>query len=334
MKSLVLFNNNGGVGKTTLTFNLAHMAARTGHRCLLVDLDPQSNLTAIVLAEDDLERIWQESNAPGRTAASCVELVRKGMGDVEEPDLVPVAPDLWLLPGDLALSRFEQPLAEGWAQVLGVDNERALHTVTSFERLIHTAAAQVSADYVFVDVGPSLGSLNRAAILACDAVVVPLAPDLFSLQGLRNIGPTLVRWRADWGRVLDSRRHAGLAPLRSHPWRPIGYVIQQHLARSDRPVAAYERWAARIPHVFHREVLQEDAADPALGFERDPYCIAMLRHFASLMPLAQAARKPLFDLKAADGVGGGQIQAVARAREAIATLTHDVLARADATGPA
>ena len=64
--------------------------------------------------------------------------------------------------------------------------------------MIADAAARVDADLALIDVGPNLGAIKRAALVAADHVVVPLAPDLFSLQGLRNLGPTPREWRAQW----------------------------------------------------------------------------------------------------------------------------------------
>jgi hypothetical protein len=110
---------------------------------------------------------------------------------------------------------------------------------------------------------------------------------------------------------LEGRDQATLPP---HSFDPVGYIVQQHLARADRPVAGYERWSAQIPAVFHEFVL-EDAVPATLRIDKDSYCLATLKHFASLVPLAQAARKPMFDLRRADGIGGGQIQAVAKCRE-------------------
>lgn len=311
MKSLILFNNKGGVGKTTLTFNIAHMFARQGLRTVILDYDPQCNASAIALSEEELVDIWSDSKT-GATVARCIDPVRRGKGDIVQPALVPVADDLWILPGDLALSRFEQVLAEGWGQIHQTDNERALHITTALLRLALSAARaeHVRADVVLIDVGPNLGALNRAALLAADVVVVPVAPDLFSLQGLRNVGPTLREWREDWDRVVD--RDPSTAP-RAKRFEPGGYIVQQHLARIDRPVKGYERWASQIPTVFHQEVLGEPGPAPG-AIAEDPSCIAMLKHFASLVPLAQEARKPIFDLKQADGIGGGQIQAVAKSR--------------------
>jgi cellulose biosynthesis protein BcsQ len=70
--------------------------------------------------------------------------------------------------------------------------------ISALWRVLHRAAEEVGAGFVLVDVGPNLGAFNRAALVAADHVVVPLAPDLYSLQGLRNFGPTLRRWQREW----------------------------------------------------------------------------------------------------------------------------------------
>ena len=319
MKSLVLFNNKGGVGNTTLLFNLAHMLARRGHATVLLDYDPQCNLSSVATSEDELVGVW-EGSAGGATVARCVDLVRRGKGDVVEPELAEVADKLWLLPGELTLARFEQTLAESWGQVQQRDNERALHVTSALARLAELAAEQVDAELALIDVGPNLGALNRAALLGADALVVPVAPDLFSLQGLRNLGPTLREWRADWDRAVSRLA----APPAGRRFLPRGYIVQQHPARVDRPVKAYEQWASQIPSVFHTEVLDERSGSVDYSLADDPYCLATIKHFASLVPFAQQARKPIFDLKQADGIGGGQIQAVARARAELVRLADRI----------
>jgi cellulose biosynthesis protein BcsQ len=329
MKSLVLFNNKGGVGKTTLTFNIAHMAARQGLRTMVLDYDPQCNLSTIFLSEERLIDLWESAGPAGRTVAACVDPVRRGKGEVVDPAPISVAENLWLLPGHLGLSRFEQTLAEEWPKTNASDNERALDVTTALDVLSNLAAAVVEADFVLLDVGPSLGALNRAALLSCDAVAFPMAPDLFSLQGLKNAGPTIREWRRDWhtvrSRHLQSRPQADLPP---HDFQPIGYIVQQHLARVDRPVAGYARWAAQIPEVFHEHILEETGVS-IQEFDQDPQCIGKLKHFASLVPIAQVARKPLFDLKMADGVGGGQLQSVLKSQQEFESLVKEITRRMD-----
>jgi cellulose biosynthesis protein BcsQ len=326
MRSLALFNNKGGVGKTTLTFNIAHMLARMGKRTVVLDYDPQCNVSAIFLEEDAIEDIWNGAAVEAHVFG-CVDPVRRGKGDVRMPKLVPVEANLWLLPGHLDLSRFEQTLAEEWPKTMAPDNERALDVTTALDLLSDHAASKVDAEVLLFDVGPSLGALNRAALLACDAVLVPLAPDLFSLQGLKNVGPTLREWRQHWATVRDTHmKGKPQAHLDPHAFSPIGYIVQQHLARVDRPVRAYSRWVEQIPETYHRLMLDEDppAVDDA---HDDPQRIALIRHYASLVPFAQIARKPLFDLKQADGIGGGQVQAVAKCRKELEVLATEILAR-------
>lgn len=328
MKSLTLFNNKGGVGKTTLTFHLAHMLARQGLRTVALDYDPQANLTAMFFDEDELTDLWRGGERPAGTVARCVEPVRVGRGEVLAPTLVPVADDLWILPGELSLSRLEQNLAEEWAKKADSNNQRALDVTFALDVLSNLAADAVDADVLLVDVGPSLGALNRAALLACDNIVVPLAPDLFSLQGLENIGPTLREWREDMAYVREkkmaSRSQSALPP---HFFQPLGYVVQQHLARVDRPVAGYAKWANQIPGSYRRNILEQEAPPETTELVDDPNCIYTLKHMASLAPIAQLARKPMFDLKQADGIGGGQVQAVARCRVDFGLLTGKLLDR-------
>lgn len=341
MKSFVLFNNKGGVGKTTLTFNIAHMLARQGHRTVVLDYDPQCNLSALFLDEDALFDIWQDEKSAAslprttaRTVAGAIDLVRRGKGDVRKPELVEVAQDLWLLPGHLALSRFEQQLAEEWPKRNDTNNERALDVTTALDLLSNMAAEAVSADIVMLDVGPSLGALNRSALLACDAVVVPLAPDLFSLQGLENIGPILREWRDDWTRPGTYFQDRPQETLPIHTFQPIGYIVQQHITRADRMPLGHQNWAERIPTMFRSFVLDQDVPSDDLRVEKDDYCIARIKHFASLVPLAQVARKPLFDLKQADGIGGGTRQTVVQCRNAFEELTTRLLQKLDTVSEA
>lgn len=337
MKSFVLFNNKGGVGKTTLTFNIAHMMARKGWRVAVLDYDPQCNLTAIFLDEEQLVSCWQADGREGATVAACLEPVRRGKGDVVPPKLVEIeaTPGLWLLPGHLSLSRFEQTLAVEWTQTMGTNNERALDVTTALDLLSNIAAERVSADIVLIDVGPSLGALNRSALLACDHVIVPLAPDLFSLQGLENVGPTLREWRSDWQTTRD-RHLAGRTQVDypPHAFTPLGYIMQQHLARVDRPVSAHAQWAEQIPGFFREKVLGEPPAPRRVRLDRDQYCIARIKHFASLVPYAQQSRKPMFDLRRADGISGGQSQAVTSCRTEFEHLVEEIARRADIPRPA
>ena len=91
-----------------------------------------------------------------------------------------------------------------------------------------------------------------------------------------------------------------------------GYLVIRHSIRLDRPVKAFDRWIARMPSTYAEAVLQKDA-DHSFTIDTDPNCIAKLKDYRSLMPLAQEARKPMFFLRAADGALGAHAHAVSSA---------------------
>jgi chromosome partitioning protein len=317
--TIALFNSKGGVGKTTLAYHLAHILARLGRKVLAADLDPQANLTSAFFDEDRLERFWEDGAED--TVLGAVSPILGGLGDIRIPDVHEVEEGLWVLPGDLGLSRFEDKLSEAWRH--GYDGaEAALQVTTSFHRMLRGVADTVGAELAVVDVGPNLGAINRAALLAADDLLVPLAADLFSLQGLRNLGPTIRAWRRTWQQTVLPKAPEAL-DVPTGAMHPIGYVVLKHAVRLDRPVKAYERWLRRIPTEFHRSVLGE--SDPPDETGPDPYRLANLRNYRSLMPLAQDARKPMFDLRPADGALGSMGRLVQTSYREFEQLANTVL---------
>jgi cellulose biosynthesis protein BcsQ len=333
---IAFFNNKGGVGKTSLVYHLAWMYADLGLRVVAADLDPQANLTAAFLDEDRLEELWPDNNHPD-TIFGCVQPLMKGIGDIAEPHLEAVeSPNsteseyLRLLPGDLALSNFEDELSTVWPECLD-RKERAFRVMSAFWRILRMAGEAYKAEVILMDLGPNLGTINRSALIAADYVAVPLSPDLFSLQGLRNLGPTLRRWREEWGERLKKNPTADLK-LPEGSMQPVGYIVLQHAVRLDRPVKAYDRWIARIPNVYRQDVLGESVKS-TLTVKNDPRCLALLRHYRSLIPLAQEAHKPMFHLKPADGALGAHVQAVQGAYQHFEALAREIAKRTGVVVP-
>ncbi len=305
---IAFFNNKGGVGKTSLVYHLAWMYCDLGLRVVAADLDPQANLTAAFLDEDRLEEVWEGIDADSHnTVFRCVKPLLSGIGDIATPELEEIEDGLSLLIGDLQLSGFEDELSSQWSDCLD-RKERAFRVISAFWRVLNQAALNSNADVVLVDLGPNLGAINRAALIASDYVVVPLSPDLFSLQGLKNLGPTVRRWRAEWQERIPKNPAANLA-LPIGQMQAVGYIVLQHEIRFDRPVKAFQRWIERIPHVYNTEVIQQLDAIASTS-SNDPNRLALLKHYQSLMLMAQEAHKPIFHLKPADGAIGAHVYAV------------------------
>jgi len=278
------------------------------------------------LPEEELERLW-DTDGESRDADTIYQCVRPltEVGDILRPKVKRVTDRLYLVPGDLGLASFEDFLSQEWPNALGSGVPyRAFRILTAFWQVAQLAAQENSATLILADVGPNLGAINRSALIGSEHVVIPLAADLFSLQGLRNLGPTLRSWRSDWSKRLSNWVSPSFA-LPAGSMRPVGYVVQQHTERLSRPVKAYDKWAARIPSVYRSSVLNVPPTNITL--DEDEYCLARLKHYRSLVPMAQEVRKPIFRLTAADGAIGSHSYAVAEAQKHFNMLAKTILTR-------
>jgi cellulose biosynthesis protein BcsQ len=235
MKAISVFNNKGGVGKTTLTFHVGHALSEMGYRVLLIDADPQCNLTIYSLEQDKIHDIWAPEDpfidqgyesarnsqsqagfqaflASPRSLHFLLKPTEEGTGDIGVlPPPVKLTNSLDLLPGRLTLHLYEEKIAERWAGVYRGD-PLAIRTVTKIRELTLAYSKKSGYDFVIIDTSPSLGSLNKVAISTVDAFFIPAFPDLFSLYGIRNIGKALKAWRSEFDVIYklisEEKRHA------------------------------------------------------------------------------------------------------------------------------
>jgi cellulose biosynthesis protein BcsQ len=322
MNTIVFFNNKGGVGKTTLVYHFVFMLAELGYKTLAIDLDPQANLTSMFLSDERLQEIYDNENSRP-TILESIKPLNRGISDIMPVHIEVVNESIGLLAGDLELSLFEDKLSSSWGNCLNRD-EAAFRTVSSFYRVVKEASSRFGADFNVIDVGPNFGAINRATLIAADFVVVPMAADLFSLQGLKNLGNRLESWRTEW----DDRTTRNPEPTLDLPngrMKPLGYVIMQHGIKESRPVKSYSKWANRIPQVFRQFVLKQSNYTD-MTVDGDEYCIALLKHYYSLVPMAMEARKPIFLLKPSEGAIGAHLGAVRSAYADFRFLTERILA--------
>ena len=341
LTTIAFFNNKGGVGKTTLVYHLAWMFSELGLRVIAADLDPQANLTSAMLSDERIEELVDGPKTPGRgrTLREMVDPLIERSGDVMPPHIEAVvarggevASNVGLLCGDLQLHDFEDMLAQAWSECLDDNAPKArsgFRVISAFYRLIARAASEHGARVALIDVGPNLGAINRAALVAADYVVVPLAPDLFSLKGLRNVGRVLHEWSEGWShRLANGQRTRAIPNTEAMPggtMRALGYVILQGLSRSGSMPLAQQRWLDQIPRVYREAVLGRSALTRSAS--PDPHRLGVVKHYHSLVQLAQEARAPMFLLKPADGAIGAYSRNVLDARD-----TFEALARRIAVG--
>lgn len=322
MRTIAFFNPAGGSGKTSLVFHLAWMLADMGKKVLAADFDPQSTLTSMFLDDEALDQLWNPGSGEAQTVVAPLHPILEGLDDVGTTPLLEIAENLWLIPGDLELSRFEASLSDAWPRCLD-HQETAFRATGALHKIARQGAAMAEADYVLLDVGPNVGALNRAALLSADGVVIPVVPDLFSLQGLRNLGPALREWRADWQKRL--RDNKALCPeVPKGDLSPLGYVVAQFGLRENRPLHSCQPWARRIPSAYSESVLGIPAPRLVDG-AMDPNCLGLLKHYRSLFSISMEVRKPLFHLKAADGAVGSHAASVRQAESDFEALANRIM---------
>ncbi|PUE09437.1 hypothetical protein B9Z51_11255 [Limnohabitans sp. T6-5] len=321
------FNNTGGIGNTTLVYHIAHMFALMGVRVLAVDGDPQARLSAAFLQDEALQTLWDDTTCAQTLYRAVHPMLRKD--DYVAPTPKEITPNLHLIAGDLGLSCFEDPLSEQWCKA-DDNNEntygRALDILTAFWRCTQEAAANCQAEIILFDIGPNLGAINRSVLLGTDHVIVPLGADVFSLRGLQHTGPALREWRKSW--AIRSAKPFKKYTLPKGDMHVLGYVAMQHQERLSRPVQAYKQWIDRIPGDY-RQYIEETTSADIPKIEDDSFALAWLRHYKSIMPIGQEARKPIFSLKTADGVSGSQMATVRAAYEDFQNLATHILLKAN-----
>ena len=324
MKTIVFFNNKGRVGKTTLVYHFSYMLAELGYRSLAVDLDPQANLSSIFMNDERLQEIYDnEKSRP--TILESIKPLNRGIGDIVPVHIEKISDKIGLIAGDLELSLFEDKLSSSWGNCLNGDEAAFRIVSSSYYRVIEEASNRFKADFSIIDIGPNFGAINRATLIAADYVIVPMAADLFSLQGLKNLGSRLGKWRSEWNDRASRNPEPSLS-LPDAEMKVLGYIIMQHGIKEKRPVKSYLKWANRIPQIFNEYVLKENMNNfEQKRVEDDDYCIALLKHYHSLVPMAMEARKPIFLLKPADGAIGAHFGAVKRAYSDFEILTKKII---------
>lgn len=334
MQIISFFNHKGGVGKTTMLFNTAVEMGRLGKRVLMVDFDAQANLTAISLDDQALEALY-EPDADGLTVAHAFRPLVGGSGDVFAPEAQSVREGkVWLAPGDLALSEFESILPTAWVEALA-GNERGFRVTSAPYRLITELADAVDADFVFVDLGPNVGALNRSVLLGSDYLIIPMASDLFSIRALPSVGNSLDTWIKQWRTALTVAP-AGLGfSLPAGLPKVLGYVSQQFNIYRGEATMAFSQWIDKIPAALEEGLLAPlsaysdgngvSLAEPAKSQGAD---IGDLKNFHSLVPHAQNLRQAIFELKADDVVRGQQVTRAKNSEQQFRALSENIISRA------
>ncbi|MDN3622714.1 ParA family protein [Methylobacterium isbiliense] len=323
MKSIAFFNNKGGVGKTTLLCNVAaYISLYKSRRVCIVDVDPQCNATQYLFGDKAIQKIYRDEKS--FTIHKIIEPLAAGEGYTKDVTTMRAKRfSVDLIPGDPRLALTEDLLARDWNDARAGD-VRGIRTNLVFSELLSKLG---SYDFVFFDVSPSLGALNRSVMLSSDYFMSPVSLDIFSLKAFENISRWINDWWQDWERGLDSVKYRDRLPS-LHYSKPefIGYVTQQYLAKKDeqgqrRAVQAYEEIRKQIDAVIIANGL-------AGTLDQSELEIGTVPNLFSLVPMSQSNHAPIFELSSSDGVVGAHFSKVKDSKKIFEAVSERLLERA------
>ncbi len=324
-----LFNHKGGVSKTTTAFNLGWMLGRQGKRVMLVDCDPQCNLTGMVLGLEDMDTAESiQGLKDGRPLN-----IREGLAPAFEsrPSLiqavacqqVPGNDQLWLLPGHIGLAEYEVTL--GIAQELSGSLVTLRNLPGSLRYLIDKTAAAYEIDIVIVDMSPSLGAVNQNLLATSDLFMVPMHPDYFSTMAIKSLTSVLPKWKS-WSdaAAATSALQEAEYPFPAKSPKFLGYVVQKYRPRAGVPSKAFQTWIDQleesvanifIPAMEQSGLMLDDAVYAAGGYDpRQP--ILQMPDFNSLIARSQEHQVPIFELTPAQMEQVGSVLSSSQASQA------------------
>ena len=324
--TLALFNHKGGVGKTTLAINMADSMIDLGLRILLVDADPQCNLTSFFLEEKQLDELLGESgDDTGSTVWSAIKPVVEGKGPIKDIDVFEVRDGLFVCPGDVLLADYEEELPASWTGSFA-RKARDYDVMCALSRAVRGLGEKYEVDLIIYDVGPNVGPLNRTIILDSDFFATPVAADLFSLRALSTVGRSLARWIRDWKTVRDLASVDDRNKLLTGKPMYLGYITSAYKVSAGRSAThPHEYWEAKIaPRVRDRIVEDLRSVDPSL-IPQGGNKIAAIKDFHSLAPQAQVKGLAIGKLKG--HVNPGYYSQIEEAADEFQALAREVLKR-------
>lgn len=199
----VIFNQKGGVGKSSITCNLAAISAQRGAKTLVIDLDPQANSTQYLLGQDI---------PPTETIAGYFsQTLSFNLTPKKPAAFVTPTPfeNLSIIAADTALEDIEQKL-------------ESRHKVYKFRDLLNKLKNDF--DHVFIDTAPALNFYTMSALIAAERVLIPFDCDDFSRQALYNILQVIAEIKDDHNEELDVE----------------GIVVNQFQSRANLPTQLVE----------------------------------------------------------------------------------------------
>jgi len=326
-KKIIFANNKGGVGKTTLAFNCAVAFAEKGYKTVLVDLDPQCNLSRLAMGEGYyMNHLFSDSE---KTIADVLKGVVEGGADINlGVQFLPVvaSKNLFLLKGSLNLSTYESLLTTAYGQA-AAGQQIGYFQTSAIDRFLREKGLSDEVDIFVIDTSPSLGLLNQMILLGADYFVVPVMPDAFSVQGIENLGVVYERWKIGWrnsAKALAGSTETKFV-LHGDPLF-VGYIVNSYNVYGEQPIADHRAWMEKIPEKV-RTYLSERHCRNGLVESSWKNPLQIIQDYGRIPSKCQESGVAIFDLNPAQiaDMHIGTKENIEKSKEEFSNLTENLL---------
>jgi cellulose biosynthesis protein BcsQ len=311
-KKIAVFNHKGGVSKTTTAYNLGWMLAKKGKKVLLVDADSQCNLTLYAVGQYEYEKSFSEGDPNNiKDALEPAFKAKPKLIDAIKCINVKKNPNLFLLPGHLDLTEYEVSLG------VSFQLSNALGTLKNlpgaFNYLIEKTAQKYKAEFVLIDMNPSLSAINQDLLISSDFFLVPTSPDLFSYMSIKSLARVLPSWEK-WAKTARPLFADAEYPLPSNTPKFIGYTINDFNLSEGQPSYSFKVIMDKISDCIQKELIPnlkkegmllddskyQEAAElnHNLRSQRaiDKYCLGEISNFNKLIAISNKLSVPIYEL--------------------------------------
>lgn len=320
-KVICLFNHKGGVSKTTTVFHLGWMLAKLGKRVLIVDADPQCNLTGLTLGIEDYDSLQQfYDSRKNSNIYSSIENLFLGRTINVEPASVTSThnPSLFILAGNIKLAEADIQIATALTSSETIPVLR--NFIGSFDQLLRRTADKHNIDIVIVDMSPSVSAMNMCILMGSDYFIIPTSPDFYCYQAIDSLSTVLPEWETKFSKFRD-----GITLPRSTP-KMMGIICQnfrvytkkcnKNQTLESKMTRKFSEWAQKIKEITHSKLVQSfsemNLIIPEEIFSENvtydvPYNLANIQDFNSLLPVSQEHSKPMYEIEQEDTTWTGTV---------------------------
>lgn len=302
-KRVAVFNHKGGVSKTTSVYNIGWKLAELGKRVLLVDADPQCNLTSLILG-DDFDRYYLDEETKSNNLKDGVKVAFEG-----KPTPIthvncksPVRNgNVFLLAGHQNLSEYDAALT--FAQTSNNAITTLQNLPGAFSELLRLTEDQYNIEITLIDMNPSLSAINQNLFISSNAFIIPTNPDPFSVMAIDTLKVVLPKWVA-WAKSMGPVFNDSAYPMPNVTPKFMGELIQRFNIRRGVAARPYRDNIGEIKATIMDRLIPAmttqgmifSQAEYEVSAIPDDFCLAEIADFQGLLPKAHGVGVPVFAL--------------------------------------